>query len=462
MKTLKLFILIFLIFNYIAVYGQTRVTNISELSEALQKAYPGDEILLSAANFSGKEIKINANGLVKNPIVIKAEYEGKTTITCPVNIEGNFIHISGIGFAEGGKMEIKGKGCKIVNCKWDDVQTGKWIRILPGSSNIEIANCTFRNKSSNLNFPRDCQLMQIVVLNKNEQHHIHHNLFENIPKGIGNGFETLQLITKGNPFDPPPGNCNSLVEDNLFLRCDGESEIISIKSNGNLIRRNTFRDCFGGLVLRHGDDNIATQNYFLGENKPGSAGIRIQGSGQMVANNYFQDLENYGLGMMDGTPDDLYIQVEGARILFNTFANCENTFVIGINHSRHPNGTTPKNCSVIGNIFYSDENRNNDGFIDFVQNDQPENWEWHGNLAFGKVSTNTEEIELRNPYLDKNNIYVPGDKTPKVRITEIPKNLGEDLFGKSWELKRTVGAIQFPYKKNKNQVLTNEMVGCNF
>ena len=61
----------------------------------------------------------------------------------------------------------------------------------------------------NLKYPKGCQLLQIVVSNKNERHHIHHNLFKNIPEGSGNGFETLQL-------DPPPGASNTVIEDNFL------------------------------------------------------------------------------------------------------------------------------------------------------------------------------------------------------------------------------------------------------
>ena len=131
-----------------------------------------------------------------------------------------------------------------------------------------------------------------MVLNKNERHHIHHNLFKDIPKGTennGNGYETLQLITKDNPFNPPPGNCNTIIEDNLFVRANGEAEIISIKSNGNIIRNNTFRACMGGLVLRHGHGNVATANVVLADGEPKANGIRFQGSTQVVANNYFED-----------------------------------------------------------------------------------------------------------------------------------------------------------------------------
>ena len=101
------------------------------------------------------------------------------------------------------------------------------------------------------------------------------------------------------------------------------------------------------------------ETFFRVQTKPKVVVIRIQGSGQLISNNYFQNLGSFGLGMMDGTLDNLYVRVSGAEILFNTFANCNNTFEIGINHSKHPNGTPPINCLIEGNVIYFDKSVKN-------------------------------------------------------------------------------------------------------
>ncbi len=43
------------------------------------------------------------------------------------------------------------------------------------------------------------------------------------------------------------------IHHNYFERCSGEVEIVSIKSGDNQINNNTFYECEGGLVLRHGE-----------------------------------------------------------------------------------------------------------------------------------------------------------------------------------------------------------------
>lgn len=455
MKTWKIaYVLIFCVlfclnFHQAKTQVSVMITSSAELNKALLKAKPGDTLRLGNVEFSGNSIRINISGEEGKPVVIQSHDQGKARITAPVRIEGNYVCMEGISFSGNGNLEILGSGCRVSHCIFNDVKTGKWIRVFPGSSRVEIDHNLFENKTNNREMDRNCQLMQIVVRNENERHHIHHNFFTDIPKGkTGNGFETLQLITENNPFDPPGGHCNSVIENNLFIRCNGESEIISVKSNGNVIRGNVFRASQGSLVLRHGDDNEVTGNLFFGDGVKDSGGVRLQGTGQVVANNYFHGLSQLGLGMMDGTPDDLYIRVENAKILYNSFVNCAKSFVIGINHSSHPNGTVPKDCVVEGNLFYFEEPDGPENIVEFIQNDQPENWLWKNNLAFGMAGPKVSEgFFYSNPNLEvmENGMAIPTDKTPDFEVdVVVPDPIRTDLLGAKWKNRRTPGAIQYP------------------
>ena len=444
-----------------AALGQQaiRVHSLGELKMAVADFQPGTEIFLADGLYMGEMVLETGKGTKNHPIIIRAENQGKAVIGSPIILKGNHIAFIGCRFQEQGNITIEGKNCRLSRCTFSDSKATKWVRVLPGSSRIEIDHNLFENKNINRT-ARSCQLMQIIVLNQNEQHHIHHNLFRDIPEGNGNGYETLQLITRGNPFDPPPGDCHTLIEQNLFIRCNGEPEVISVKSNGNLIRGNTFRACRGSLVFRHGDNNVAIQNSFFGDGEPGSGGVRLQGTDQVAANNFFHGLGQFGIGMMDGTPDDLYIRVERANILFNTFINCGNTMVIGINHPRHPNGTTPKDCLIAGNIYY---NVNEQPLVEYIQDDQPENWTWEDNVAFGATTRmNMTGISEINPHLDiqESGLAYPTDETPFVN-SDLYKNelLNADLLGQERKDNRTLGAIQFPVRDKKMGILTEEMVG---
>jgi poly(beta-D-mannuronate) lyase len=461
----KIFVALLLFLFCFDVSAQLKIVKTTgELQKAILNAKPGDILLLDDGDFKDGAVHFAAKGTADKPIVIKARNSGKAIFSVPLKMEGEFLSIVGIDFRNMGNLDIFGKNCKVLHCSWSDVKSGKWIRVLPGSAEIEIAWNLFENKTNNREMERGCQLMQIVVRNENERHHIHHNLFRDIPEGkTGNGFETLQLITENNPFDPPGGHCNTIIEDNLFIRCNGESEIISVKSNGNLLRRNTFRASKGSLVLRHGHDNVVTGNFFFGDGEKGSGGVRLQGKGQIVANNYFQDLGLMGIGMMDGTPDDLYIRVEQAQVLFNTFINCRKNFVIGLNHSKHPNGTVPKDCLIAGNLFFYGKADSPDGFIEYVQGDKPENWTWAGNIAFGApVYKDIAGIQYVDPQLEfhQHGLVFPTSKTPTAEYPiDVKEEIKIDLLGAKWNKKRTAGAIQYPVNPANIKFVSEKDVG---
>ena len=95
-------------------------------------------------------------------------------------------------------------------------------------------------------------------------------------------------------------NSGTLVESNLFDRCDGEIEIISSKSCENIYRFNTFLDCAGMLTLRHGNRCRVEGNFFLGHHKKGSGGIRIIGEDHIIINNYIEGIEKGGFWITSG------------------------------------------------------------------------------------------------------------------------------------------------------------------
>ena len=116
-----------------------------------------------------------------------------------------------------------------------------------------------------------------------------------------------------------------MVENNYFERCNGEVEIISNKSGGNVFRGNVFLESRGTLTLRHGNDNLVENNVFLGNGVDHTGGIRVINKRQTIRNNYLQGLAGYRFGsaltIMNGVPDspiNRYHQVEDSVIENNT------------------------------------------------------------------------------------------------------------------------------------------------
>jgi poly(beta-D-mannuronate) lyase len=380
---------------------QVEVKTCAELEKAVRRARPGDVIVLADGDYGDKDCNVSGKGTAKAPIVVRAKNTGKVVMNRKLWLKGEHVSLIGVRFGKG-RVTISGRGLRMSRCIMSDVRHGTWVRVDARSRAVEIDHCLFERKNNNKKAKRSCQLMQIRVLNKKEGHHVHHNHFRDIPKGGGgNGFETIQLITEGNPFDPPGGHCETVIENNLFERCNGEPEIISVKANGNVIRGNTFRACRGAVVLRHGDDNTVTGNFFLGAGEAGSGGVRLQGTGQVVTKNYFHGLGRFGVAMMDGTDDKMYVRVERASVTFNTFVNCRYALLVGINHSKYPTGTVPRECLVSGNVFFlkpggvakvgaaADASFGYDlsagQIVKLVKDDEPEAWKWADNIAQGKL-----------------------------------------------------------------------------
>ncbi len=455
MKTIKHLALLSLVLTA-AAESNTTVDSIAALERTVATARPGDTIVLADGVYDATECALAATGEANALIMIRARNVGSATLRCPVRLRGDHLVLQGFAFTGKGSVIVRGDDCRVTRCRMNDVQSGCWLRVESGSMRIEIDHCRFENKTNNKALPRGCQLLQIIVNNRGEAHHVHHNHFRDVPQGGGNGFETLQLITRSNPFDPPPGHCETVIENNLFERCNGEAEVISVKSNGNLLCGNTFRACRGALVLRHGDDNLVSGNFFFGDGEAGAGGVRLQGTDQTVVNNYFRDLENFGVAMMDGTPDNLYVRTERARILFNTFVDCRPALLVGANHALHPNGTVPKDCVIGNNIF---QLAADGAIVELVQGDQPEGWTWIGNVANGKLGIPLiDGIRMQDPELQflPSGVAVPGKA---VSAAGDFRDVTVDALGAPRGAKKEVGAVELPIRASRRGPLKQQDVG---
>ena len=440
----------------------TGIMTLSDLEHRVSDARPGDAVTLADGIYNGDMCELVAKGSVAHPITIQAKNMGKAVIRGPLSVEGDYIHLVGLRFEREGSIEIRGRGCRISRCVMTDVQTGTWIRVHPESREIEIDRCRFENKTNNREKTGDCQLMQIFVRNQGERHHVHHNYFVDVPEGKGNGYETLQLITEGNPWDPEPGDCETLIEYNLFERCNGEGEIISIKSNGNLLRRNTFRDCRGALWLRHGDGNVVSENFFFGEGEPRAGGVLLQGTDQVVVNNSFRSLDEFGVSIVDGTSDDHYVRVERALVAFNTFVGCNPGLKVGLNDPRYPNGTAPKDCVIANNAFVSVQA---EGTVRLLQGDEPVDWTWEGNVTDGDLGLHARDgIQIEQIDMDylPNGVVAPAESSILIGNAKghYP-DITTDILGNSRGEFKTVGCVEYPVREKYGGPLTVADVGVN-
>lgn len=315
------------------------VSNISELQDAEKKVIPGDTVRLKNGDWKNVVLKLNCHGTAAQPIFFIAETAGKVKMTGQSRLEigGSYIHISGFLFINGyaGKEPVitfrSGKDriasyCRVTNCAIvgfnnpGRLDENNWIAFYGKYNRLD--HCSFSDKL-NLGV-----LLAVILDDERSRENFHlidHNYFGRRVPLASNGGEIIRVgVSQHCEF-----NSNTIITGNFFEHCDGETEVVSIKSCRNEVKDNVFKECQGSVVLRHGNYNLVTGNYFLGNNKPGSGGVRVINKGQQVVGNVFFRCTGTGfrapLAVMNGIPNSpahRYVQVTDALISSNTFYVC--------------------------------------------------------------------------------------------------------------------------------------------
>ncbi|HWZ35268.1 MAG TPA: polysaccharide lyase 6 family protein, partial [Mucilaginibacter sp.] len=298
-KKLSLLLLIVLCWSYPLFANSLKVASIEALQKAINNARPGDVLILTNGTYTTTEdIIVDRKGTPALPITICAETIGKAEI----NGSGGFrlespaayIVIKGFKFTHKSSRAKTAGGTSF--CRWTQnifENTGDGEDLTIAGSDHEIDYNTFQNKNAMGRFlairGTGSQIAQRL--------HIHHNYFNNYAsQGDKNGAETLQFGLSGFSLS----SSNSIVEYNLFERCAGENELISVKASAVVLRYNTIRDCPAQFTLRHGNKCVVYNNYFF--NTPG---IRIFGDDHLISSNYFENCKQaITIGNGDGEVAD--------------------------------------------------------------------------------------------------------------------------------------------------------------
>ncbi|WNJ17048.1 chondroitinase-B domain-containing protein [Pontibacter sp. G13] len=324
---------------------------------------PGDVVIWQDGIYSADDnITFTADGTASNPIILKAETPGGVQFTgeMTMDISGDYVIVEGFywngGAAANNHVEFRRSSAYanhsiIRNCAFNDLTPSgtdkhRWI-VLYGTHNV-VENCSFVNKRS----PGALVLVELAYNDFNPVGHIIRNNYffnyeERDPSTTHAGdSETIRIGTSSYQDK----SASVLVENNYFQEADGENEIITNKSANNMYKHNTFRNCHGSLVLRHGAHAWVEGNFFLGENKVGSGGIRVSDSYHTIINNYMQGLNNdgdkwnngitlVGGSATSGGTSNGYQKVDGILVAFNTIYNADDPLFYNDRDSHDPTGT---------------------------------------------------------------------------------------------------------------------------
>jgi poly(beta-D-mannuronate) lyase len=322
------------------------VTSLSALQTAINNAEPGDIIILANGTYTASaDINVSKQGTASQPITIQAQSIGGATIggTNGFNIvsPASYIIIKGFKFTHSASQATMASGTSF--CRWtrNIFETpGAGENLVLNGSDHEVDYNTFQHKNALGRF--------IAVRGSGSQIaqrlHIHHNYFFDQQPQSGNGAETVQFGLSGYSLS----SSNSIIEYNLFEECEGENEMISIKSSAVTIRYNTIRNCPAQFTLRHGNFCKVYGNYFI--NTPG---IRIFGDDHIIFSNHFENCSpaiNIGNGdgeVANGDALTVHDRPDRVVIVFNTLVNNSSNYV----QSSRTNGLGATNTTFANNII---------------------------------------------------------------------------------------------------------------
>ena len=311
---------------------------LKDVAAALEKATPGDTLVIRDGRYEDVTLKWKGHATKESPVVVRPETPGGVVLKgkSQLKIYGEGLTVSGIRLencvAEKGTLvefrsgDELAHGCRLTETVIKDCNPARrdisysYVHLYGRENRVD--HCSFLGK-------KNLGVTLIVMLNYPEcddnHHSIDHNHFGPRPVYGSNGAETIRIGTSQQCLQ----NSRSLVSENLFERCNGEVEVVSIKSSENRIEKNAFWECEGVLALRHGDRNVASENLFIGHGKRNTGGIRIVGEDQQVVGNTFSGLAGSrffsALALMYGVPNSLpnrYMQVQRTRIEGNIFSQC--------------------------------------------------------------------------------------------------------------------------------------------
>jgi len=364
-----------LLFACRAQAAVTQVKTAAELVQAVPQAKPGDVIELVDGTYSNFEAVLRGQGREGAPVVIRAQTPGRVVLNgaSAVELDGSWLELRGLVFRDGNPplqktatdtsnaaIKIKGRHNRltettIINfsrhykegdaAKADKPASHRWVGLWGQHHRVDHNHFEGKHGAGVLlTVWRDSAAP--------DHHRINHNAFIDVAYGHEqNGWETIRIGTS------PHSQSDSftVVEHNYFERCDGEIEIISNKSGGNIFRFNTFQNSRGTLTLRHGTGALVETNAFFIDAGSMGAGIRVSDRNHVIRNNYIEGVRGptlhwAGIALLAHSakpPINDYWPVENVRVEDNAIVNSINSIVIGAGRAAQ----SPVSASLRNNLL---------------------------------------------------------------------------------------------------------------
>ncbi len=432
---------------------------------------PGYNVILANGEWESLDMVLMANASEDRPVLLRGHTPGKVFLTgqSRISIQGSYLTLDGLVFKDGYfagtviRFTTQSHHCRLTNSAMLSYNpplrdTKSWWVNMEGTYN-RVDHNFFKGKTT------VSPVVTVGVGHGPNYHQIDHNYFAHRPPLGVNGGETIRVGTS----DKATVNSRTTVEFNLFEECDGEIEIISNKSSENIYRYNTFIDSAGSLTLRHGDRAIVEGNFFIGNHKPASAGVRIIGQGHRIINNYFTGLTDRVGGVisiqaaMENAPPGGYQLVKDIVIAFNTIVDNKAAAIyfgwgLGSKSGDAISNLPPEDCIIANNLIVKNS--------PLSAGIKPVNPKWEGNIAHqnGGLSflKRQEGVLTIDPKLimGDDGLWRPAANSPIIGAAEGDYPfVSEDIDGQPRGHKKDVGCDEASEGPIKRRPLTPDDVG---
>ena len=433
--------------------AEHRVSSAADITRASVDAKPGDVLVMTDGFWKDQAINFRGKGTAEKPITLRAESPGKVVLAgkSSVIIDGEYLVVSGLlienAEATGDGVKFAGRNSRLTECAIVGGNYKFFVHMFGTSNRVD--HCYLAGKTN------DSPTLQIEVEGRPNYHRLDHNHFGHRPPLRRNGGETIRVGYSHQSMT----NSGTLVEHNLFERCDGEIEIISNKSCENTYRANTFLDSAGMFTLRHGNRCTVEGNFFIGHHKRGSGGIRIIGEDHVVINNYIDGVENGGFWITSGISNSElkgYFQSRNCVIAFNTFVDSRGPAIeldAGFGSSRRT--LRPENITIANNVFALT------GGSLLKGQEGGSGYKWMGNIAW-PAGEQRAGIGFVDPKLERgaDGLWRPAKDSPARNAAEgnFP-SIATDIDGQQRRQRSDAGCDQVADSPIVNRPLTAAGVG---
>jgi poly(beta-D-mannuronate) lyase len=440
----------------VAAAAEHRAASAAEVAALATKLQPGDVVILANGDWKDQAIVFSGKGTAERPNMFRAETPGKVVLSgrSSVVVDGEYVVVSGLllkdGAGTGDGIAIKGRHCRLTETAVIG-GTYKFFVHLFGVEN-RMDHCYLAEKTS------ESPTLQVEAPGEPNRHRIDHNLFGHRPPLGRNGGETMRVGYSHQSMN----NSGTVVEDNLFDRCDGEIEIISSKSCENVYRRNTFLDCAGMLTLRHGNRCTVEGNFFIAHHKRGSGGIRVIGEDHTIVNNYIDGVEKGAFWITSGIPDSPlkgYCRARGCVIAFNTVVDSAGPYLdLSAGFGTSNRSLRPENITIANNVFVVASKET------LIQGTDGDGFKWLGNFADGDIPLGGEYVGITVTDLKltkaKDGLWRPAVDSPVRAAAEGSfRGIEIDIDGQPRKGRFDAGCDQLSHEPVTSQPLTAGDVG---